>query len=118
MAYKTARDLPTEYDEEFRQKMEDDATQTLRDSDRYQVRLLTLDWIEGADARRGICYLETAAWLFEVLDWEKKTIRLVLTDESLDLREDYVRAVFETPAEVAKWFEGIGYLVRTQGWDR
>lgn len=118
MAYKTARDLPTEYDEEFRQEIENDAAKTLGDSDRYQVRLLTLDWIDGADARRAVRYLDTTAWLFEVLDWQERKIRLVLTDESLDLTEDYARATFETPAEVENWFDGLGYDIRIEGWDK
>ena len=112
------RDLPTEYEAEFRKEIETEAAKTLADSDRYQVTLLTLTWMEDSDANLGRIYLDDTAWLFEVIDWQERKIRLVLTDESLDLSEDYARAIFETPAECENWFQGLGQDVRTEGWEK
>lgn len=114
--YKITRDIPTETDESFREEIEADAEGI--DRDRCLIRLLSQDWMnDNQEAMRAVRYLETAAFLFEVIDWETREIRLVLTDESLDLSEDYARAVFETPEECENWFEALGEDLKTEGWD-
>lgn len=112
--YQTTRDIPTEQDENLRWDIEADATGI--DRSRCLIRLLSQDWMsDNLKAYRAIKYLEGAAFLFEVLDWENRTFRLVLTDEIIDLA--WPRATFETPEECEAWFEELGNYIEEEGLD-
>ena len=111
------RIIPAETNETLRWECEAEAAKSIDNNGRYLIRLLTLDWMQDDDAIIGNRYLEGAAFLFEVLDWQARTIRLVLSDESLDLTENHARAIFETPADCEAWFSELGQYVRTEGWD-
>lgn len=114
--YHTTRDIPTEQDENLRWDIEADATGI--DRSRCLIRLLSQDWMnDNLKAYRAVKYLEGAAFLFEVLDWENRTFRLVLTDESLDLSPDWARGTFDDPQECEDWFEALGDDLEEEGWD-